>query len=483
MTSIIPGKTATYRGRLSNPGRRSTIPDAYLKILSPHLYAARQKNTADAKRTATNNKLYDPTQQLSGSEIYSLAKSEANSAYDPAINSALQDRKAAIANDAALGERLAGYGAMQSKYLADAHEAAQTGATQLAGQLAATRTSTLDSLDADQAKDQQFVKDDAATRGADVTQGMSARLAADFSQQRQGVATNLAAQENAGNSAANGWSGLISMMQGAQAMRNQDTQVQTANAGASRELSLTQGIQDLQAKKADARVQGVQTLRQSEFEKGAAIQTLGIKQQDANTAQNKAAFDAKFKVAKLKADQDYRRSEHELHVLTQQQAHGDRSAGLRQRINDAAAKNRQAARRLDIAQGNLDNARARTGIEKTKLATADTTKGQWLPPVAQAHAISDFHRLAADPALRKLRTDGKSRKEAADSISTSDKWGKLDPALISAALDIRYTGHISPATAVKLHRAKIKVAGLGVPVRNPGTIPNPTKLPKLTKRP
>lgn len=483
MTSIIPGRTAEYRKRLSNPGQRSTIPNEYLKILSPQLYAARQKNATDARRTATNDKLYDPTRALSGSEIYSLAKAQASSAYDPAIASATQDRKLAIVNDAALAERVAGYGAIQSKALADAHEAAQTGATQLAGQLAGTRTSTLGDLDTDQAKNQQFVKDEAQQRGGDVTAGMSSRLASDFAQQRQGVATQLAAQEDTGNQGAQGWAGLISMMQGAQGMRNVDNQAQIGNANAAREYSLGQGITDLVAKKGAAQTDNISTIRQSEFEKGAAIQTLGIKQQAANTSAQKAAFDAKFKVAKLKADQAYRQSEHDLHVLTQQQAHGDRSAGLKQRIREATTRNRENARRLDIAQGNLDNARERTGIAETQLATADTTKGQWLPPVAQAHAISDFHRLQGDPALKKLKSDGKSRQEAADAISSSDKWGKLDPALISAALDIRYNGHISPTTAVKLHRAKIKVSGLGVPVRNPKTISNPTKLPRLIPNP
>jgi hypothetical protein len=62
----------------------------------------------------------------------------------------------------------------------------------------------------------------------------------------------------------------------------------------------------------------------------------------------------------------------------------------------------------------------------------------------------------------------KTRQEAADAIQTSDKWGKLDPSLISAALDMVYNGHISPGTAAKLHRSKVKVSGLGVPVRKPG---------------
>lgn len=465
MSPLIPGRLSEYRGRLSNPGRRSTIPNEYLKQLSPKLYQTRLTNRVNTQRTATNNKLYDPARLLSGSEIYSLAKAQASSAYDPAINSAITDRKTAIANDAVLAERIAGYNQMASSALATAHEQAQGGAKDLAEKLAVTRTGTLGAISQDQSNAQAFAASDAQLRGTDVTEGLSARLANDFQQQRAGIASNLVAQENAGNTSAQGWAGLIGMMQGAQQMQGVDTLAQTRNASAQREYSLAQGITDLQGKKGAAQTDQINALRQSEFEKGAAIQTLGIKQQGADTAAAKASFDAKYKAAKFKADQEYRSAEHDLHVLTQQQAHGDRTAGLNQRIKEARTRQREAARRLDIAQGNLDNARQRTGIAAGKLPSAASTKGQWLPPVAQAHAISDFHRLQGDPALRKMRKDGKSRQEAADAISSSDKWGKLDPALISAALDMAYVGHISPATAAKLHRAKVRVSGLGVPVR------------------
>lgn len=483
--ALVPGKLSTYRGRLSNPGQRSTIPDAYLKALSPKLYQTRLTNKTNATRTATNDKLYDPTRALSGSEIYSLAKAQVSAAYDPAINSAITDRKTAIANDAALAERVAGYQQMASGALASAHEAAQGGAKDLAAQLAATHGGLLASLDKDQANSQAGVASDTALRGADVTQGLSARLASDFQQQRAGVAANAAAQENAGNAGAQGWAGLIGMMQGAQAIRGADSAAQIGAANAGREYSLTQGIQDLRAKKGEAQTTQINSLRQSEFEKGAAIETLGIKQQTADTATSKAAFDAKYKTAVLKANNSFKEASQELNELKQRQAHGDRSAALNEKIKEANAREKSTARQLDIAQGNLDNARERTGIDAAKLPSAEDTKGQWLPPVAQAHAISDFHRLQSDPTLRKMRKDGKTRQEAADAITTSDKWGKLDPALITAALDMVYVGHLSPGTAAKLHRAKVKVSGLGVPVRHPSTkkTMDVSGIKPLTKKP
>lgn len=468
--NLVPGRTSEYRKRLSNPGRRSTIPDEYLKLISPKQYQVRMTNKANTARTTKNNKLYDPARVLSGSEIYSLAKAQASSAYDPAIDAATANRDAAVRNDSALLSRVAGYNQMANSAVAAAQTSAQSGAATLATQLAATRSETLGAIGQDQVNSQALASGDAALRGSDVTQGLSQRLASDFQQQRAGIATNLAAQETAGNIGAQGWTGLIGMMAGAQAMRGADTMAQLSNAGANRQYSLTQGIADIQGKKGAAQTDQITQLRNSEFEKGAAIETLGLKQQQADTDAKKTAFDAKFKVAKFKADQEYRRAEHELKVLTQEQAHGDRSSTLNQRIKEARQRHREAARRLDIAQGNLDNARERTGISREKLPTANETKSQWLPPVAQAHAISDFHRLQGDPALRKMKADGKSRQEAADAILGSDKWGKLDPALVTAALDMAYVGHLSPGTAAQLHRSKIKVSGLGVPVRKPKSV-------------
>jgi hypothetical protein len=247
--TIIPGRLSEYRKRLSDPGRRSTIPNAYLQKLNPQLYAKRQANVADAKRTARNDVLYDPVRQLTGSQIYSLSKAQASSQYDPAINNAIQDRRLAIANDAALAERVAGYNQMASSALATAHEQAQSGASDLAAKLAGTNSSLMTQLGNDQGRDQQFAQDDAALRGAQNSPGMSERLAADFKQQRQGIAANAAAQETAGNVQAQGWAGLLGMMQGAQAMQGADNLTQIRNASAVREDKLGRDITGLRARK------------------------------------------------------------------------------------------------------------------------------------------------------------------------------------------------------------------------------------------
>jgi hypothetical protein len=487
--TIIPGRLSEYRKRLSDPGRRSTIPNAYLQKLNPQLYAKRQANVADAKRTARNDVLYDPVRQLTGSQIYSLSKAQASSQYDPAINNAIQDRRLAIANDAALAERVAGYNQMASSALATAHEQAQSGASDLAAKLAGTNSSLMTQLGNDQGRDQQFAQDDAALRGAQNSPGMSERLAADFQQQRQGIAANAAAQETAGNVQAQGWAGLLGMMQGAQAMQGADNLAQIRNASAVREDKLGRDITGLQGEKGAAIVENTNKLRSSEFDKAAAIQTLNIKTTEANTKASAPGPESTYDKETARWAAKLGLTPHQFMVLGPNgRAKRIDAYNLKQHPKKAgSSKNDQlytsgpfagltasqitgmpdSKRQEKIDQYNSIVHPGKSGT-KTKTATADEVKGQWLPPVAQAHAISDFHRLQGDPALRKMKQDGKTRQEAADAIQTSDKWGKLDPSLISAALDMVYNGHISPGTAAKLHRSKVKVSGLGVPVRKPG---------------
>lgn len=449
-----------YRSRLTDPGKRSTIPDAALKQLSPGLFQKRLTNRRVKQENATT---YNPMALLSGDSLRKTAMLLASQQYDPQIQSAESERRLAIKNDAVLAERISGYYKDANAALATAHENAQGAQDKLAQSLAASHSQLNQSMQADQANAQQFAQQDQALRGTGMDAGLSQRLTADFQRQQVGVQANAQAQENAGNVAGAGWAGLASMMQGAGAIRSADAQSQVANMSANREAKLGQEVTALKGEKGAALVKTTQDLRSSEFEKSITASTLNIKQQSADTAAAKASFDAKYKTNKLKADQRYRADELELRRLTQQQAHGDRSAALNARIRDARARLKISAGNLDVAQKRLDLARqkqAGTDAAGNPLPTAKETKGQWLPPVAAAHAISDFHRTLDSPTLKKWKNSGMTRPEIADKIAeTSD----LDPALVSAVLDMTFDHHISNGTAAKLHRAKIKVSGLGVP--------------------
>lgn len=451
---------SSYRSRLTDPGKRSTIPDAYLKRLNPGLY---QKRLTNRRITQENATTYNPMAMLSGDSLRKTAALFASQQYDPQIQSAESDRKLAIKNDAVLAERIAGYYKDANSALATAHENAQGAQGKLAADLAASHSQLNQSMQTDQANAQKFAQDDQALRGTGMDAGLSQRLTADFQRQQQGVQANAQAQENAGNVAGAGWAGLASMMQGAGAIRGADAMSQVANMSANRETKLGQDVAALKGEKGAAQVKFTQDLRGSEFEKSVTASTLDIKQQTADTAAAKASFDAKYKTNKLKADQRYRADELALRRLTQQQAHGDRSAALNARIRDARARLKISAGNLDVAQKRLDLARqkqAGTDTAGNPLPTAKETKGQWLPPVAAAHAISDFHRTLASPTLAKWKKDGLTRPEIADKIT---EVSDIDPALVSAVLDMMFDHHISNGTAAKLHRAKIKVSGLGVP--------------------
>lgn len=455
-SALDPNKLAGYRKLLTDPGKRSTIPNAYLQRLNPGLFQKRQTNARIKQENATT---YNPMAMLSGDSLRRTAALLTNQEFDPQIKSAQEERKLIIANDAKLAERISGYYSQANSALATAHEVAQGAQGKLTESLAANRQFLSQGMAADQQSSQDFVGQDQALRGTGMDAGMSQRLTADFQQQRAGVEAVAAAQQNVGNVAGAGWAGLSAMMMGAGAMRGADAQTQAQTMGINREAKATADIAGLQAQKGSAFTKNTQSLRASEFEKAITSETLNIKGQQADTAASKVAFDAKYKTAKLKADREYRRASLDLRELTAQLAHGDRSANLQQRIKEARSRQTNAAKNLDLAQQRLDLARNK----ETRLATPGETKGQWLPPVAQAHAISDFHRLQGDPTLRKMKKDGKTRQEAADAILSSDKWGKLDPALVTAALDMVWVGHISNGTAAKLHRSKIKVSGLGVP--------------------
>jgi hypothetical protein len=488
MASIIPGRLAEYRKRLSDPGRRSTIPNAYLQRLDPSLYAKRQTNTANAKRTALNNERYDPLRQLSGSDIYSLAKNLSSLQYDPQITEATRQRDLAIANDNALLSRISGYNQMASSALATAHEQAQTGATQLAQQLAGTRSSTLGAVDQTITGAQQFAADDAELRGSQNTAGMGQRLTQDFLQQRAGIASNLAAQENAGNTQAQGFAGLLSMMQGAQAIQGQDNLARISIGNANREAGLSADITKLVGAKGSAQAEALTNLRSSEFEKAATVQGLNLKGAAQDLQAKKQAADQAYKQATFKANQSYRAATLELRKLVAQQAHGDRSAALRQRIREATARQKDAAGRLTLAQ----NREARLAEQAGKTAKSDTVNGIKLrTPLQQSDFSTKVQHVANGivPALKSgkgienpnydpkkpkgagnpqwlipPRKGGYNRHQAADILKKQPN--APEELIITAALDAAYDHHLSPATVAALHNAGIAVKNLPYKTRS-----------------
>lgn len=513
MAGLIPGRTAEYRKRLTDPNKRKTIPDEYLKALNPALYSKRRDN----QRIVRNNALYDPTRLLTGSEIYSTAKAQASGAYDPLINDATTQRRLAIANDTALAQRVAGYNQMAGDAVSASLKAAQSGQAQLATTLANTHSAATASMDQGQRDSQQFATDDAALRGSDVTAGLSQRLASDFQQQRAGIQANMAAQENAGNAAGAGWTGLIGMMQGAQAMRGADTNTQIATGNANREAGLQQDINKLKTAKLTDPQTGLEAnltrLRQSEFEKGAAMQTLNIKGQTADTAAAKAAADITGK----ETTYDKETAKWAAKIgLTPSQFMKLGPTGRQQRID--AYNRKQRTPKGAAKDGKLYTSGAFAGYTDKEVAAMSQGKRQDVvtgynklvhpgkapkdataavggikqqTPLEQSHASSQVQHTVKgilpdlksgkgienpgyDPKKPKgagnkeflvdPKKGGYSRSQAAAIIMRDPK--SPSPALVSAALDMAYLipPHISAGTAAKLHREGLSVAALGLPV-------------------
>lgn len=520
---------AQIQKRLKDPGSRSKLSNAQLKAASPALYAKRVQN----QKVASNNKTYDPMALLTGNQIYSLATKQAGQQYDPQINQATTDRKTAIANDAALAERIAGINKFSAGALADAHEQAQTGAGVLTDKITKANSDTLGALDASNAQSQQFVKDDEALRGADVTGGMAARLASDFQTQRASTVANQGAQANTANAVGQGWAGLMGMMQGAAAMQGQDNATQSANMSANREFGLQQGITDLKAQKAAAVPTNVNTLRSSEFEKGAAIQTLGIKQ-DANkisaakavndAANHETTYDKQVSTWAAKVG----KTPHEFMLLGpkgraqaidqyNKKQRTSKSGGSQGKVyttgpfsgytDTDVAHMPQSVRNGKVDQYNklihpgkqastqgVNGVKLRPAVSQSKfVTTVQHIKNGIVPDLKSGRGVEnpsyDPKKAGSQQWIIPPKKGGYTRPEAAALL-------KKDPnapeeIAITAALDAGYDGHLSQATVDALQAAGIKVSSLGVMTRNQlnKAKANQKKskqlmsLPRLTKHP
>lgn len=493
--ALNPGKLQSYKPLLSNPGRRATIPDAYLRTLSPALYAKRVSNrktaathqAAPARQTA--NQTYDPTRLLSGSEILKLAKSLAGLQLNPQIAAGKQELGLAHANDETLVSRIAGYNKGLDTSLEAATSQAAGAEKQLAGDLAANKSSTMNTLNANRANDQQLVGADAALRGTGLEGGMGERLASDFARQQAGVAATLGAQTNASLVQAGGWTGLMGIMRGAAAMRGADNLRQAATSGVNREAGISQKITGLESQRAPLVASNVQDLRSKEFEKEVVAQQLGIKQQTADTAAANAA-----KVPETTYSKEVSKwaaklglTPHEFmklgptkraQAIKQYNAAGKGKGGKTpEQINREGAAREAASHGYSYHEWiNLSPAQ-RQSIAQGK--TPGKTKSPYLPPLQQAHATSDADRIASDPVTLDAKKKGIGYNQARQTIIGAKKYQHVDSAIINAALDKVYLGYLTPGTVKRLKAHRIQVGrlakALGIPIGAP-TVPKNSPL-------
>lgn len=450
--ALIPGRTSAYRKRLNDPGRRSTIPDAYLKALSPALFARRQANQKAAYNDAT---LYNPTALLSGKSLRTAASTLAGLEIDPQIAAAQQDSKLTGANYAALQQRIGGYNKLMTDELGKAASTAISSRDSLAQQLAQTRTDTGTDIGATFDKSKDFLAEDTRLRGSGLNDATAQRLTTEFQQQRFSADQQQQANQAAGNIAGQGWAGLATLMQGVGAMRGADTLGQAATAGVNAQSKIQQQISGLQGQRGALTAKNTQDLRQSQFENQVTATTLGIKQQDANTAEAKATQDAKDKQAdrsikrqQVKDQEAWHGAQDQLRRDLASQAHGDKSDSLKERIRHDRSMEQAARARI--------NATAK-GKEKSKYT--------WLPDTAHAKQVGYFDQVKNFVAHNKGQGRAKNAQVLLNAKSIKElkaQYGDVSPAIISAALDAEYLGRLSSGTVKKLHDAGIRVDKLGI---------------------
>jgi hypothetical protein len=446
--SLVPGRTAEYRKRLNDPGKRSTIPDAYLRALSPALFSRRQQNQ---RNTYNLNTLYNPSVMLSGPSLKNAASSLAGLEINPQEAEIRRQQALTRANYDALGSRVSGYNKLLTDALgASATQAHQTQANVATG-LADAHSAALGSVDQTFQNSQNLLNQDSALRGGgQINDATSQRLATEFQQQRQSVDAQMQANQNQGNAVGQGFANLADLMKGVGALRAADAQTQAANAGANAQAELTGKMTDLEAQRGGLIAKNTQDLRQSQFENSVTAQTLGIKQQDATTAAARAAQDAQnkqldrgIKRQQLRDQENWHSAQNQLREDLARLSHGDRSASLQEQIKHDRAMEQNARDRLN------------------KTTRKDKSPYTFLPEVTHAREVNLFNQLKGSGALADMIRKGKSRQEIAQTLLASRTYGG-SPAIISAALDAAMTNHLSDATVRKLHDAGIRVGKLGV---------------------
>lgn len=453
-----------YKNRLSDPGKRSTIPDNVLKQLSPHLYSVRLHNR---KVASDNNTLYNPTAVLSGKALHDLVSKLAGLELDPQISATKQELGLAKANDTALTDRIQGYNKGTQDYMAGVVDKNATAQGSLTTALANNTNSTLSALKADNAGDQQLEGADAQLRGTGLGGGMDSRLAGDYARQVAGTQANLGAQTNQSLVQAGGWTGLATIMAGASAMRGNDALNQAAVGGANREAGLTNKISALKASRGATEAKYLIQARKDEFEKAAAEQTLGIKGVsaqasllNAKTNANKPPPETTYQKEVSKWSAKLGLTPHAFMKLnpTQRAARikAYNNAGKGQGGKTIDEINREGLAREAANHGyTLEEWNNLTPSQRQKIAAGKTAgkakqPNGMLAPTGQSTGVAAAERIAGNPHALADKAKGVTYNQARVKMIADPAFKKVAPAIINAALDKIYVGYITEGTRRRL---------------------------------
>lgn len=446
---LVPPK---YKKRLSDPGRRSTIPDRYLKQLSPHHYAVRLHNRKVKQENAT---IYNPTAVLSGKALHDLVSKLAGLEIDPQISATNKELGLAKSNDAALLSRIEGYNRNTNNYMAGVVSQNAAAQGKLTSDLAANTASTLGALKSDNAGDQQLERADADLRGSGLGGGMDTRLAGDYARQVSGTQAQLGAQTNQSLVQAGGWTGLATIMAGASAMRGNDALAQAANYGTNREAGLANKISTLESSRGATEAKYLMQARTSEFEKAAAVQTLGIKsaeaQADLINANKKPESTYHKELAKtavkvgLTPAAFARLSPERKRALIKAAKAGQGKAGKSlDRINNENMAREAASHGYTLREWNNLTPQQRQKIADPGKA-GPKPKSPWLTQTKQNSSISDARKWYSTFSSSEYAKGKHGYKETRDHLS-SIIGSNVAPGVINAITDKHVLGYMTLGT-------------------------------------
>jgi hypothetical protein len=476
---MIPSDIAN---KLKNPGERAKLSDATLKKYAPALLAKRQSNLAKAQ-------LYNPSAVLSGPALESAVARIVRGQYGPQEAELKRQGGYLDRQQRETSQRIGDVYSQLASLTAPSVGLAVSGAGQLADKISQSGAGLLNTINTAEKGYEDRAAQDAAIRGTGLDAGMATHLAAEFADQKMRAAAQAQGSQDVARAQSQGFIGNVGTAQAVLPAQAAQAQQDLANRVANQRQELLSKAADLKGAEGEAATKILMDLRDTEFQKGAAIQTLNLKS-------DVAAADAK--VAAVKADKPYSSGAFAgmkpsvVSNMTQAQVDArqrrynrqihPRSAGDGSKMYTTGAFNGMTHKQVadldpTTRQKKVDNWNnlVHPGRGKGKGETGITPFGnKLLAPAGQTKQQSNFGKLTA---FAKTHIGKQGRHGLAKDLWQDSSSAELRKAIglstdtpeavVSAALDIAQFGYLSRGTIHKLWHAGISVKGLGVSTKKP----------------
>lgn len=470
MAEFIPAVYKRYL-KTGDPGLRSKVPS---RFLSPSQRIARG---VAQRRKAEDASLYNPLAMLTPEQIRTSVSSLTNAELNPQLGALNRESAVDTAQGKALSERAGGYfnqlqAAMPGMQQAQ-RDASGTLASRIADAGTAANTSITNAYDHTAANQAQSD----AIRGTGLDADTSQRLAKEYKDQ-----IAMSAQQtviNQGQAAASnaGWEGIVNTAATVLPAQAADAQTQLATQLANQQFEIAGKRADVESTRGGIANKYLLGLRDSEFEKAATSQTLNLKSDAQNVAQqnadahtqsvansgNKPIQSGPFAGLRARDVNKMTSQQRDARVTRFNKVTHPKAASDDSKIYTSgpfAGMSHQQVQQLssDGRQGKVDDYNHLTHPGTPKKGEKPT----WLTPNEQNKATVIGHHFVQEIKQGKFvnqKDDSKSVDNSKMDRHELAAWlesnSGMDSAMISAVLDVTKNpgGHLSQYTIDKLHAA------------------------------